>query len=70
MSALMDALLYGRPLSHVLQQEAREVDAEFRRRYVQSHPEEFSQAEVSAVLGAAFMPLVKAAQQIEGKETP
>lgn len=69
MSALMDALLYGVPLSHVLQQEAREVDAEFRRRYVQSHPEEFNQAEVSAVLGAAFQPLVKAAQ-IDTEEKP
>lgn len=62
MSVLMDALYNREPLAHTLAREAREVDYEFRRRYVQSHPEEFSDAEVSAVLGAAFQPLVKAAQ--------
>lgn len=58
MSALLDAILGRVPLSHVVQQEARELDAEFLRRHREAHPEDFTREEVSAVLTDALRGLV------------
>lgn len=62
MSALLDALLNREPLARALARERLEVDAEFLRRWNESHRYDYSDEEIAAVLKQATEPLVKAAQ--------
>lgn len=70
MSVLMDSLLYGVPLSRVIQAERRAVDAEFLRRWNESHRYDYSDEQIAAVLNEATAPLVTAAQLNAPEEKP